>query len=796
MNKRKKSTLVLVAACFAFVLCLAFCGNAALAETDGTYTFSQTKTEYGNTTQFSRQYEYDEAMQRVLTIKTGIAVPDGRYAYAVAQNSLLTAIAGGMVASASSLTELPKTLSVSLKYAVDNISVRDLQADFDRSETDGTYKTRTYEGNETAFDFNEWTTNKRGIELKDIQKNYALTVTLTVETTLYDEKANQYFWFTYSVPVSSVTLAPVADGEQASATAEFYSDNIENRSSSLNVTFSLNSDVFGGDYGYDAEIIDGMPFGGEWFFVLNESAELVATQPNLQIDEFPAEEYYLRGKYVFNDKGGNRIELSTNKVLVKNHSLEIKTNGIYTTNVPVGEEVTYQVLLDRGATAVAEERIRWITGVDNMQTDIPSQEFTETEETSAKYTFDQVGVKRVRIVYEARLNAYQTVRIFKDILINVSENPTRIAPVYTITFNYPKDGVLLVGGKEVVVTATINQVFGDEKFVCFFDVFGGTANITEQTDKSVSLLPVAEGKATILCKFVSATAGTFAESLVLNVIQSTEKNTSFVANEFNKTGSDAAVKLSIGGYTEFLNYTPTWTAKLEEHDDYTVPIKTLSDGSFTLLSAKKGHYKINVAEEFVKANELRLKVSDVDFAELVKTLLPVFAAIMTAGIVVAILVKRTISIKRTVKNGLIALEEKMSKLALSSSLTTKKFAKELRHADLSVRYCLAIAEEVDSQSLGQHRILCETLATATKIISASLKNVKKLDSAQMTRIADTLSVKYIQPAIQLSIEMEESLAKFNGQKTADAVVRDPDAKQPRKPTENEILNEYCGIDKK
>ena len=149
---------------------------------------------------------------------------------------------------------------------------------------------------------------------------------------------------------------------------------------------------------------------------------------------------------------------------------------------------------------------------------------------------------------------------------------------------------------------------------------------------------------------------------------------------------------------------------------------------------------------------------------------------MTAGIVVAILVKRTISIKRTVKNGLIALEEKMSKLALSSSLTTKKFAKELRRADLSVRYCLAIAEEVDSQSLGQHRILC--------------------DSAQMARIADTLSVKYIQPAIQLSIEMEESLAKFNGQKTADAVVRDPDAKQPRKPTENEILNEYCGIDKK
>ena len=761
MNKRKKRTLVLVAACFAFVLCLAFCGNAALAETDGTYTFSQTKTEYGNTTQFSRQYEYDEAMQRVLTIKTGIAVPDGRYAYAVAQNSLLTAIAGGMVASASSLTEMPKTLSVSLKYAVDNISVRDLQADFDKSETDGAYKTRTYEGNETAFDFNEWTTNKRGIELKDIQKNYALTVTLTVETTLYDEKANQYFWFTYSVPVSSVTLAPVTDGEQASATAEFYSDNIENRSSSLNVTFSLNSDVFGGDYGYDAEIIDGMPFGGEWFFVLNESAELVATQPNLQIDEFPAEEYYLRGKYVFNDKGGNRIELSTNKVLVKNHSLEIKTNGIYTTNVPVGEEVTYQGLLDRGATAVAEERIRWITGVDNMQTDLPSQEFTETEETSAKYTFDQVGVKRVRIVYEARLNAYQTVRIFKDILINVSENPTRIAPVYTITFN-----------------------------------FGGTANITEQTDKSVSVLPVAEGKATILCKFVSATAGTFAESLVLNVIQSTEKNTSFVANEFNKTGSDAAVKLSIGGYTEFLNYTPTWTAKLEEHDDYTVPTKTLSDGSFTLLSAKKGHYKINVAEEFVKANELRLKVSDVDFAELVKTLLPIFAAIMTAGIVVAILVKRTISIKRTVKNGLISLEEKMSKLALSSSLTTKKFAKELRHADLSVRYCLAIAEEVDSQSLGQHRILCETLATATKIISASLKNVKKLDSAQMTRIADTLSVKYIQPAIQLSIEMEESLAKFNGQKTADAVVRDPDAKQPRKPTENEILNEYCGIDKK
>lgn len=497
--------------------------------------------------------------------------------------------------------------------------------------------------------------------------------------------------------------------------------------------------------------------------------------------------------------------MKSNIVTIRNYSLDIKIDGVKDRTAGFNTEHVYSVVFDNNKTPINYTEISWMY-CDSREDFVEIFNGNNARHT-VKSTYENYDGEILNTENELQLNLsvkgsvdkFTSITYYRPYVITMlNEPPVRLIPQYEITFNINENDVALTGGKEFLVSATINEVFGDEGFNLNLTVSGVGAAVIESNKNTALLIPVGVGSVVLFAKAESNSVGTITKSMTFNVIESTSENTVIsIADGFVKTGSPLTASVTIAGYTKFLNYTPTWKVERTDDKGNTDSVDFSAENNSALLSeTAKGNYTFSVlnSDKAVITSTTK-KVADVDIEKVIIQVIPFIASIMVLGVIAVLLLKRRLSANKTVDGTLYKLSEKLSKQSLdivaAKPYSPKKLRHEMRPVVSAISNILSRVGDLNNDTLGQYQTVYTTLQTAEKIAKASLNCANKIDQNQAASIFESLSKSYIGKAADICKALREAITNYVDSKNKSDVgveVTNPNATvRPHRKSADEYL---------
>lgn len=506
-------------------------------------------------------------------------------------------------------------------------------------------------------------------------------------------------------------------------------------------------------------------------FIYDGKAEIPSDSYVLYFPVIPEKPVTVQGKLTFKTAEGDNVTLYTETVTVKAPAVELLVDGktLKQAAVVKGESRVYSVSID-GVTLSENNfpsiECSWLFDVD-PQLPINFESECDSYDAAPAYVYPTEGDYYARIILYCEDAHGNSINMTFDYAITVLEKapsapPAPIPPKYEIRCDLPSDKPALLGGDSFLLNMSVYCVDDEpakleEGYAMTVTASGNNLSILRSDNTSVTILPTAAGQGVI---YLFCTVGdvSFSKSILLNVIGSTEANTSIVVDgSFHKTGKPVTARLSIDGHSSFLNYTPVWTLKNADGD---VPFTAQSDGSVLIEAPAKGEYTLSATDPV--SCSVTIAVADVDLDSLARTLLPFVALAMVILLVVFFLVKRRLIALNDVEKMLNKVSESMIKGAekvkkdKNGKLNRLPFLFRMYALEYKLARCASDVEKLDRDSMGQYQNILSILKNADNIAKAARKYAKTFSCEKAIGLLRSLDKSYIKKALEAYLELKKA----------------------------------------